>query len=102
MKTIDEVTVLIEEWAIDKGLDAADPTKQCMKLGEEFGELFEGMNKGNFPQVVDSIGDMYVVLTILALQFDIGIDFAIKTAYDEIKNRQGKTVNGMFIKESDL
>lgn len=102
MKSMDELTTKIEEWAVDRKLDVAEPTMQCMKLGEEFGELFAGMNKSDFDKVVDSIGDLYVVLTILSFQLGISIEDCVNTAYNEIKDRNGKTINGMFVKQEDL
>ncbi len=89
-------------WAIDKNLDEADPGKQIIKLAEEFGELCEGFNKADNDKVVDSIGDMYVVLTILSMQLDLDIRYCVKLAYNEIKDRKGKMVNGVFVKEADL
>ncbi len=96
------LTGLIEEWARDRGLDAADPTKQMLKLAEEFGELAEGLAKNKPEQVEDSIGDMFVVMTILSLQLGLDIEDCVQKAYNEIKDRKGKMVNGVFIKESDL
>ena len=90
------------EWARDRGLDTADPTKQMLKLAEEFGELAEGLAKDKPEQVEDSIGDMYVVMTILALQLGLDIEDCVQKAYNEIKNRRGKMINGVFVKESDL
>lgn len=96
------LTGLIEEWARDRGLDTADPTKQMLKLGEEFGELCQGMAKNKPEQVEDSIGDMYVVMTILSLQLGLDIEDCVMKAYSEIKDRKGKMINGVFIKEADL
>ncbi|MBN6886225.1 NTP pyrophosphatase (non-canonical NTP hydrolase) [Cytobacillus horneckiae] len=99
---IDDLTFKIEKWARDKNLQQADPSKQTLKLGEEFGELCEGLAKGRKDQVKDSIGDMYVVLTILAMQLNLNIEDCISAAYEEIKDRKGKMVNGVFVKEADL
>jgi NTP pyrophosphatase (non-canonical NTP hydrolase) len=96
------MTKKIEQWAKDRGLDNADPAKQALKLGEEFGELCQGLAKSNMPLVIDSIGDMYVVLTILSMQLGVNIEDCIETAYNEIKDRRGKMINGTFVKESDL
>ena len=96
------LTGLIEEWARDRGLDTADHTKQMLKLAEEFGELAEGLAKDKPEQVEDSIGDMYVVMTILALQLGLDIEDCVQKAYNEIKERKGKMINGVFVKESDL
>jgi NTP pyrophosphatase (non-canonical NTP hydrolase) len=99
---ITELTARIEEWAIERGLDTADPAKQMLKLGEEYGELCQGLAKDKPDQVEDSIGDMYVVLTILSLQLGLDIEDCVQKAYSEIKDRKGRLVNGVYIKEADL
>lgn len=99
---MNSLTSLIEQWATDRNLHTADPNKQMLKLGEEFGELCQGMAKGNHEQIIDSIGDMYVVMTILSMQLGLDIEECIKQAYEEIKDRKGKMVNGVFVKEDDL
>ena len=97
------VTALnIERWAIERALHTADPMKQIVKLGEEFGELCSGLAKGKNDEVEDAVGDMFVVLTILAMQIGTDIEHCAALAYNEIKDRKGKMVNGVFVKESDL
>src|SRR5690606_41010188 len=91
-----------EKWAIVINLNTADQAKQTIKLGEEFGELCQRIAKNNIDQVTDSIGDMYVVLTILSMQLGLNIEDCISRAYAEIKDRKGKMVNGVFVKEEDL
>lgn len=100
--TMNELTNKIQQWAIDRNLHTADPNKQMLKLGEEFGELCQGMAKGNKDQIIDSIGDMYVVMTILSMQLGLDIRDCIAQAYDEIKDRKGKMIDGVFVKEEDL
>lgn len=98
-----ELTDNILEWARVRGLDKGDPKGQMVKLMEEIGELANGIAKDRREQVIDSIGDAYVVLTILAMQYDLDIlDDCITEAYNEIKNRKGKMINGVFVKEGDL
>ena len=99
---LNELTNKIRIWAIERGLDEAQPEKQMLKLVEEIGELAEGLAKGNLDEVIDSIGDSYVVLTILAMQLDLNIEDCVKVAYEEIADRRGKMVNGVFVKEADL
>ena len=99
---ITELTARIEEWARERGLDTASPDKQMLKLGEEYGELCQGLAKDRPEQVKDSIGDMYVVLTILSLQPGLDIEDCIMHSYGEIKDRKGQLVNGVYIKEADL
>lgn len=99
---IENFTDLIKEWAIERNLHTADPNKQMLKLVEEFGELGEAMAKGNEDLFRDALGDMYVVMTILAMQKDVDIEDCINLAYNEIKDRKGKMIDGVFVKESDL
>ena len=100
--SIDALTSKIKQWAIERNLHSANPDKQMLKLFEELGELAEGMAKDKPEQITDSIGDVYVVLTILSLQLGINIEECIAEAYDEIKDRRGKMIDGVFVKEADL
>lgn len=100
---LNRLTNNIKDWAIARNLHTADPTKQMLKLGEEHGELCQAIVKNRKKAAVkDAIGDIYVVLTILSMQLDIDIEECIEMAYEEIKFRKGKMVNGVFVKESDL
>lgn len=96
------ITELIRQWAIDRNLHTADPTKQALKIGEEFGELFEGLAKGDEDLTKDALGDMYVVMTILSQQLGFDIEECIELAYNEIKDRKGVMRGGVFVKEEDL
>lgn len=99
---LDRLTKAIRIWAENRGLDTADPNKQMLKLMEEVGELAEGMAKDKSRQKSDSIGDIYVVLTILSEQLGYDLEACVEQAYNGIKDRKGKMVNGVFVKESDL
>lgn len=99
---MNDLTNLIRVWAVDRGLDQADPTKQMLKLIEEVGELASAMNKSNRVGIVDGIGDAFVVLVILSLQLDLDIAYCVQMAYNEIKDRRGRMINGVFVKESDF
>ena len=96
-----DYTKSIELWAAHRGLDKANPDKQLIKLQEEVGELAEAHNKGWRDKQVDSLGDIYVVLVIYALQNGLHLDDCIKEAYNVIKNRTGETKDGVFIKDGD-
>ena len=97
-----DIIELIKQWAVDRGLDKVEPKAQMVKLMEEVGELANGINKNNKELIIDSIGDVYVVLTILSMQLGLDIKDCIKSAYEEIKDRKGKMINGTFVKEEDL
>lgn len=97
-----ELTRLIEEWAVNKNLHNQAPEKQMLKLQEEIGELSEGIAKDKRDMIVDSIGDTYVVLTILSMQLGLNIESCIAEAYEEIKDRTGEMKDGVFVKQADL
>jgi NTP pyrophosphatase (non-canonical NTP hydrolase) len=90
----------ILEWAEPKGLlNPQLAPQQFMKLSEEVGELANAILKGNKIEQIDALGDIKVVITILAEQLGFDIDECEEIAYQEIKNRTGKTINGTFIKD---
>jgi NTP pyrophosphatase (non-canonical NTP hydrolase) len=92
----------IIQWAKSRDLLTADNAgKQALKLTEEVGELASAILKNNEEKIIDAIGDIQVVLIILAAQLNLNYDKCLEIAYEEIKNRKGKTVNGTFIKESE-
>ena len=89
----------IRDWAADRGIfDKGSTTVQFTKLVEETGELAQGILKKDKPEIMDAIGDMIVVLTNLAHLEGLTIEDCIESAYAEIKNREGKMVNGTFVK----
>lgn len=99
---LQDLTEKIRTWAIVRGLDDADPHKQMLKLMEEVGEIAAALARGDMDAVKDGIGDANVVLTILAMQIDSSSEECTMIAWNEIKDRKGKMVNGVFVKESDL
>lgn len=91
---------LILNWARERNLlKHTNSNKQFIKLVEEVGELASGIAKNDLIGIIDSIGDIQVVLIILAKQYDLDVDVCLEAAWHEIKERKGKTVNGIFIKE---
>ncbi|MGG5376066.1 hypothetical protein IGI57_002574 [Enterococcus sp. DIV0213j] len=99
---MNELVKNVEQWAKDKGLDQAEPSKQYLKVSEELGEVAAGMARGNMEAVKDGIGDTIVTLIILAMQQGMDVEECLQTAWDEIKGRTGKMVNGVFVKSEDL
>ena len=99
---MDELVKLVEEWAKEKHLDKAEPEKQMLKVIEEVGEVGAALARNNENDLRDGIGDVVVTLIILAMQKNMDLYECLNQAYNEIKNRQGKMVNGVFVKEADL
>jgi len=93
---------LIRIWAQDRNLiKGSDPKSQFVKLIEEAGELANAIGKKNDIEFADAIGDMVVVLTIMAAQNGMMIEDCIDAAWQQIRYRKGKMVDGIFIKEAD-
>ena len=91
---------LIRFWAKDRGLyDGGDPKTQALKLVEEVGETCRAILKQDTPEIIDGIGDCVVVLTNLAELVGTPIEKCIAQAYNEIKDRKGKMVNGTYKKD---
>ena len=158
----------IEQWAEERNLiKGSSIKKQTLKMIEKFGELCGGVAKGNPNIIKDSIGDCFVVLTIINAQcrnestetnanqshlleptghfransiedallrtaakignfanittppddWDVNclsnylfliskmvsLDFwdCVQCAYEQIKDRKGRMVNGVFVKDGD-
>lgn len=91
----------IRTWANDRGIyTKGDSKTQYVKLMEESGELARAILKEDKLEVIDSIGDMVVVLTNLAHLEGLTIEECIDSAYETIKNRTGKMENGTFKKSA--
>ena len=99
---MDELIAKVEQWAKDKGLDQADPKAQFLKVAEEFGEIASAMARSNDELFKDSVGDVIVTLIILSMQKRTNVQECLEMAYNEIKGRTGKMVDGVFVKSSDL
>ena len=91
---------LIRAWATEKGIyKTGDSRTQYVKLMEEAGELAQALLKNDETEVIDAIGDMVVVLTNLAKLRGHDIEACVASAYSVIKDRQGKMINGTFVKD---
>ena len=99
---MDELVQKVEEWAVKRGLEKADSSKQFLKVVEETGEVASALARGQLEELKDGIGDVIVTLIILAQQQGLTVEECLETAYEEIADRKGKMVNGVFVKQSDL
>lgn len=97
------------QWAEDRNLIAgSSPEKQLQKTAEELIELALAVGRDSVSweaatyahEVADGIGDVLVTLIIVTEQLGLRVEDCLQFAYDEIKDRKGKTVNGKFVKEA--
>ncbi|MCW7076407.1 MAG: MazG-like family protein [Candidatus Syntrophoarchaeum sp.] len=99
MTVLNETERKVLNWANRRGLiEGTTAEKQVIKLMEEVGELSEAVLCNNFAETVDAIGDCAVVLTNLAAKLGVSLAYCYETAYNTIKNRTGKIINGTFVK----
>ena len=99
-KTLDELVPLVNDWFQDRNLAFGDGLGQLQKLHEEVYELAEARIVNDFGAEVDAIGDITVVLIGYCLQRGLTLEQCLESAYDEIKNRTGKVVDGVFVKDN--
>jgi NTP pyrophosphatase (non-canonical NTP hydrolase) len=93
----------VREWAEQKGLlKKENSAKQMLKVTEEIGEVAAAVARDNIEGLKDGIGDGFVTLIILAHQNGLSPEECLEAAWDEIKGRTGKMVDGVFVKDEDI
>jgi NTP pyrophosphatase (non-canonical NTP hydrolase) len=98
---VEELVNKIAQWHHDRNLiDGSTDKDQYMKLIQEAGELSDNICKGR--DISDDIGDMMVVLINIATRNNLTITECLEAAYNDIKDRKGRMVDGIFVKEADL
>lgn len=65
----------------------------------EVGEFADEVIKENKQGQIQELGDVFVTLIIIAEQLNLNPVKCLEIAYNKIKDRQGKTINGTFIKD---
>ena len=111
-----ELEKLVLEWADDKDiLEKATPMAQANKTLEEVQELIEavywqkynvetyvnekGKQVNTKEEIKDALGDIIVTIIIGAELQGLQLEDCLESAYNVIKNRKGKMVDGQFIKD---
>lgn len=96
LENIDKVC----EWGVARNITAeggATAMTQCVKMAEELQEFIDAKNER---EAQDAIGDMFVVLIQIARLRGIFLDDALKSAWNQIKDRKGTMISGLFVKET--
>lgn len=99
---MDKLVAQVEEWSKNKGLDKSESSKQMLKVVEEVGEVAGALARKKIDELTDGIGDVVVTLVILAQQNGLTLEECLAQAYGVIAGRQGKMVDGVFVKQEDL
>lgn len=95
-----EYTSKIIQWHHDRNLINGSTDKdQYMKLIQEAGELSDNICKGR--DISDDCGDIMVVLLNIMERNGLTMEHCLEVAYNDIKDRKGKMIDGVFVKEAD-
>jgi NTP pyrophosphatase (non-canonical NTP hydrolase) len=95
---LEQYEELIKQWHRDRNLiDGATDKDQVCKLIQEVGELSDNVCKNR--DVADDIGDCIVVLINIAERNGLTLEHCMSVAYNDIKDRKGKMISGVFVKE---
>ena len=97
---MDKLIKNVKLWADEKNLLKKENShSQMLKVLEEVGETAGALLKKKDKEIIDGLGDSFVTLIILCYQLNLEPEDCLQAAWDEIKNRKGKTVNGTFIRD---
>jgi NTP pyrophosphatase (non-canonical NTP hydrolase) len=99
-ETFDDFQDAIRSWAEERSLiEQSTVEAQLLKLVEETAELITAIRKRDRLATQDSIGDIQAVLAVICVKLDCYLSNCASAAFDEIKDRKGKMVDGQFVKE---
>lgn len=98
---MDEIERLIVSWGQERGiLDNSSSFQQFSKLLEEVRELEAAISSGNVYEIMDAVGDISVVLIMIAALEKTTLMECLEVAYEEIRDRKGyMNEDGIFVKE---
>tara|TARA_R110002167_G_scaffold229645_2_gene434862 strand:+ start:1204 stop:1668 length:465 start_codon:yes stop_codon:yes gene_type:complete len=98
---MDDLIDKVKQWHHDRNLiDGSTDLQQFNgKLLEEVKELETNILLSQ--PIADDIGDILVVLINIATRNNLSLSECLQVAYDDIKDRKGKMVDGVFIKERE-
>ena len=102
------------KWAEERNLiEGSSPARQIYKTMEEATELAVSIGaydleasydepylNDHIDAIADAIGDVTVTLIIIAEQVGVTFESCVEAAYEQIKDRRGKMMNGIFVKEA--
>jgi len=100
----------IIQWGIDRNIIGptalSNRTKQLDKTYEEVDEIADAIleDEQGLPDRArdmarDGIGDVYVTLVLQAQMWGLTMEECIEQAWNQIKDRKGRMVNGIFVKD---
>ncbi len=99
-KTLEDLEFEILNWAFERRIFSdSDPKSLALKTVAEVGEYADNILKGR--DCRDDIGDIVVTLILQCNMQDTNLLECLQIAFDEIKDRKGRMVDGTFVKAGD-
>jgi len=99
-QTFEELSEKVLQWGLEKNIIVPqNQLRQALKMVSEVGELCDAIIKNDKENQIDAVGDVLVTIIILSEQLGYHPVKCLDVAYNQIKNRTGKTINGTFIKD---
>lgn len=102
---MNELINKVKQWHYDRNLiEGSTDLDQFGKLQEEVLELHEALICNSYldnytPEITDAIGDIMVVLINITERNGLTLEQCLEHAYNDIKDRTGKMVDGVFVKD---
>lgn len=94
----------IIQWGIDRNIigptAVSNRDAQLSKTYEEVDEIADAIIEDNIHMAKDGIGDVLVTLVLQAQMWGLTMEECIEAAWHQIKDRKGRMVNGVFVKET--
>ena len=110
--SFEELRAKVIRWAEIRGIDKGLWQPQFEKFKEEAKELFDELQLINpDPTCIRTsihmdleleFGDVLVTLILLANRLEIDPVDCLNLAYEKIKHRKGRVIDGQFVKEASL
>lgn len=73
-----------------------------MNLVSTSAKIIASYNKGLVTNEIRNIENTFQLLSLVAGKYDTTLEDTLELAYNEIKDRKGRLINGVFIKEDDF
>lgn len=96
MELIDRVC----EWGVERNITAEGGATALSQTKKMFEEVQEFVDAKTDEEAKDAVGDMLVVLIQMCRLRGYDLRECLSGAWDEIKFRKGKMIEGVFVKEA--
>lgn len=100
LKTDVNISSIIEEILPLLVLTDGEPVTSTMIFASRAGNLADSLGYETDSKL--SIGCLFGALAMISFKYNLNLMDCIQHAYNQIKDRKGKMIDGVFVKEEDL